>query len=126
MNYQLTASGFLRLDDQANIPKDTGNRDYAEYLDWLAEGNTPLPADIPPSPTPLEQIRALEQAHSDDQRRLNRQGSIDTALTIMCRSPQAQGKTRAEVHTLLYAANRGYRAMVDLEAQIDLLRKQIV
>ena len=27
------------------IPKSEGNTDYQAYLKWLAEGNTPLPAD---------------------------------------------------------------------------------
>jgi hypothetical protein len=27
------------------IPFDPDNRDYQEYLAWLAEGNEPLPAD---------------------------------------------------------------------------------
>lgn len=31
----------------AFIPFDPANRDYAEYLEWLAEGNEPLPADTP-------------------------------------------------------------------------------
>ena len=34
-----------RIADNAFIPFDPANRDYQEYLKWLAEGNEPLPAD---------------------------------------------------------------------------------
>jgi hypothetical protein len=34
-----------RLSDNAVIPFDELNTDYKEYLEWLAEGNEPLPAD---------------------------------------------------------------------------------
>jgi hypothetical protein len=51
--YQLTSStSIIRLSDNAFIPNDPGNRDYADFLAWKAEGNTPLPAPAPAPPGP--------------------------------------------------------------------------
>jgi hypothetical protein len=45
--YKKTIFGNVieRLLDNAFIPFDPANADYKEYLKWIAEGNTPLPAD---------------------------------------------------------------------------------
>lgn len=34
-----------RTTDSSFIPKSEGNMDYQAYLEWLAAGNTPEPAD---------------------------------------------------------------------------------
>lgn len=41
------AQCIKRLADSAFIPFDPANQDYAEYLEWLAEGNTPEPVPEP-------------------------------------------------------------------------------
>ena len=49
-SYKLTWWGYIyRLEDGLYIPANEGCFEYQEYLDWVAAGNTPEPAD--PEPT---------------------------------------------------------------------------
>ena len=48
MSYKLSSYNdqmVERVADHLWIPFDPDNTDYQEYLEWVAEGNTPLPAD---------------------------------------------------------------------------------
>ena len=42
---QVRNDQIQRIADGAFIPFDPDNTDYQAYLKWLAEGNTPTPAD---------------------------------------------------------------------------------
>ena len=56
------ATSIVRTTDNACIPFDPNNTDYQAYLKWLAEGNTPEPADIPPIVIPDISMRQARLA----------------------------------------------------------------
>lgn len=68
--YKLTNStSILRLSDNACIPADPANTDYAAYLEWIAAGNIPQPADPQPEPAPVvdpvDKLKAFLAANPD-------------------------------------------------------------
>jgi len=44
-NGQVRTDCVINIDLNAYIPFDENNKHYQQYLKWLAEGNTPEPAD---------------------------------------------------------------------------------
>ena len=65
--YKLTDSNsIIRIADKAHIPNDPANTDYANYLEWLREGNKPEPADKPIPPT-YQENRVKEYPPIGDQ-----------------------------------------------------------
>jgi hypothetical protein len=47
-NYDGVESNLVqRLSDKVFIPFDPANTDYQKYLEWVAEGGVPEPADQP-------------------------------------------------------------------------------
>ena len=58
-DYKLTDNDtIIRIADGASIPADPANRDYAEYLEWVEEGNTPEAADAAPATSWQEKRQA--------------------------------------------------------------------
>jgi len=65
--YKLTDNTqIIRISDGASIPDDPANSDYAAYLEWVEDGNTPEAADVPPAPT-YKELRAAEYPSIVDQ-----------------------------------------------------------
>jgi hypothetical protein len=61
--YQLTQGDTIRrFTDNAHIPPDPANTDYQQYLDWVSQGNEPLPPDPIPEPEPLTPEEKLAQS----------------------------------------------------------------
>tara|TARA_B110000902_G_scaffold208666_1_gene238154 strand:+ start:318 stop:602 length:285 start_codon:yes stop_codon:yes gene_type:complete len=80
--YKLTDNTFIiRLADGANIPDDPANTDYANYLEWVEEGNTAEAADVSPDPT-YQENRVKEYPPIGDQLdALYHAGVFPTAMT---------------------------------------------
>lgn len=58
--YRLTANGFMDTEKGGHFRADMENSHYRDYLEWVADGNTPDPV-VPPTPLTDEQ----ELADSD-------------------------------------------------------------
>lgn len=94
--------------------------------DWLADGNTPEPADVPIPPQPLDQIRAIEStaAVSDAMQRAARLVALSYALDELIRIAASKGQTvtRTQAHDWSMVNDSNYKTLYDAEQAIKPLR----
>jgi hypothetical protein len=102
--YTMYASHVRRDADGAVIPLDPMNADYREYLEWLAQGNTPNPE---PQPTVAELIlRAIAEI------RIQRQPIIEILDGLQASALTKGEATRAQI---IETAKQGLRDITNLD-----------
>jgi hypothetical protein len=112
----INATVVIRTTDSISIPADPQNTDYSAYLQWLAEDNTPEPADQLPPQDYAAQILSLERENMMP--RITREFMLLDAVA----KAAAQGITEPQ----LYAGMFAYQKLKDFDMQIAALRSQIV
>ena len=110
-------SSITRISDGASIPADTSNNDYARYLKWIDDGNTPTPVD---APTPAELAAAAQRVKDEVDATAAKSYAKLTALRGMTPA-QVQSWVAANVTNLAQAQD----AIATLAIAVSILARRL-
>ena len=85
-----------------------------EFKNWLSEGNTPEPADVPPPPTVQDRLTALDATNALTQRNLRE------ALMLMTEAIKLATNNAVDLTTV-----PGIEKVYSVEAEAATLRAQL-
>lgn len=117
MSYKLRFNqpGVIRLADSASIPESEANKDWQEYQEWLAAGNTPAPAE-----TPAETAeRTAQEAEVTGQETLRSDLKADAVFVALKAATPAQINTFVNNQFPAFTAQQ--RAVMKMLIQVAAL-----
>lgn len=129
MTYKLTSGWPQHVESGAFVNPETN----PDYLEWLAAGNTPEPADFPPPETPEQKnIRILAEIHALELSEVMPR-SLRTILKERCEADAAAiGMTLDDVYAVAVAlgpdapeAAKGWKKFKDFDDSIQALKAQL-
>lgn len=98
----ISGSSAILRSDGAQIPADPNNRDYQDYLAWVAAGHQPSP---PPTPTPEQQMQFSIQAAAVQLQQIldtaAQSWGYDNVVSAISYLESASPKFRAEAQAML-------------------------
>ncbi len=122
--YKLSKTGVIRTSDNVFIPKTEGNRDWIEYCEWVAQGNTADPEHT------LEEIKKIRKNEVKEEavRRINKdapdfkllrhkeQGEMSISTTLTDADYKNLLKLRQSIRDASNKIEREIEAMTEIEA----------
>lgn len=120
-----SATGVMRLSDNAFIPFDGGNADYQVYLSWVQLGNAPEPAPLPDHVALAKAALAALERDTMMGRGLREYLLVSMQDLAMRQAEQATGAGTPITAQEILAGNSAWVKLVQIDAQATALRKKI-
>ena len=114
-------SAILRKHDGMCIPVNLHNQDYAAYITWLADGNTPEPVDVPnPNDAINSQIEALLTEYKGNR------GSLQMEVYLLEKEAREYADIYGVPMAVILSGNEYYPIVKALDGQISTLKGQLM